>query len=162
MHKTYNRLIKYIEYTLVVIFALLVISVLLQVFGRYVLNESFSWTEEFARFSLIWLSVLGAAYLNGKREHLTIDYFLKKLPNDRLKKRSMIIEWIMLLFAMVVMVVGGVSLVYTTLLMGQKSPAMDVLFGLVYLVIPISGLLIMFFTVYNMRNVNQSITAQSN
>ena len=60
LHKGINRTI---ELALLVIFGLLVIDVLWQVFARYVLNRSFSFTEEFARFALIWLSILGAAYL---------------------------------------------------------------------------------------------------
>jgi len=61
MDKIYQSLNRIIEFMLVVIFSLLVLDVLWQVFGRYVLNQSFSFTEEFARFALIWLSILGAA-----------------------------------------------------------------------------------------------------
>jgi len=71
MTKIYNALNRAIEFLLVLIFSLLVVDVVWQVFGRYVLNQSFSFTEEFARFALIWLTILGAAYLNGRREHLS-------------------------------------------------------------------------------------------
>lgn len=63
----FNSVVRFMEIFLIVIFALLVFDVLFQVFSRYVLKASFSWTEEFARFSLIWMSVLGAAYLNAKK-----------------------------------------------------------------------------------------------
>lgn len=148
LHKNLNRAI---EFILVAIFALLVLDVLWQVFGRYVLNQSFSFTEEFARFALIWLTILGAAYLNGRREHLAMDYWLNKLPEaDRLRRRR-IIEIGMAVFALVVMVIGGGNLVYTTLSLGQTSAAMGVPLGLVYAVVPVSGLLIIFFSVYNLR-----------
>ncbi|MFT4686985.1 MAG: TRAP-type C4-dicarboxylate transport system permease small subunit, partial [Neolewinella sp.] len=76
LHQNLNRAI---EFLLILIFSLLVLDVLWQVFGRYVLNQSFSFTEEFARFALIWLTILGAAYLNGRQEHLSMDYWLNKL-----------------------------------------------------------------------------------
>lgn len=151
MEKIYQNINRIIELILIVVFALLVIDVLWQVFGRYVLNQSFSFTEEFARFALIWLSILGAAYLNGKREHLSMDFLLQKLSPERLKTRMQIIEILMFVFALVVMVIGGGNLVYTTLYLGQVSPAMNVSLGYVYAIIPISGLLIMFYSLYNIK-----------
>ena len=149
MEKLYHSINRIIEVVLVAIFALLVLDVLWQVFGRYVLNQSFSFTEEFARFALIWLAILGAAYLNGKRDHLSMDYLLQKLSLEKLAKRMQIIEVLMFIFALVVMVIGGGNLVYTTLYLGQVSPAMHVSLGYVYSIVPISGLLIMFYSIYN-------------
>ncbi|MEL6970438.1 MAG: TRAP transporter small permease subunit, partial [Bacteroidota bacterium] len=64
MQKTYHYINRIVTALLVGIFGLLVVDVLWQVFGRYVLGQSFSFTEELARFALIWLAILGAAYLN--------------------------------------------------------------------------------------------------
>ena len=66
----FNKVNRILEWFLILIFALLVLDVLFQVFSRYIIGTSFTWTEEFARFSLIWMTVLGAAYLKAKREHL--------------------------------------------------------------------------------------------
>lgn len=155
MTKIYNTINRIIEFCLVFIFALLVIDVLWQVFSRYVLGQSYSFTEEFARFALIWLAILGAAYLNGKREHLSMDYLVQKLTGKRLKKRKQSIEILMFIFALVVMVIGGGNLVYTTLYLGQLSPAMHISLGYVYAIVPISGLLIMFYSVYNISFYNK-------
>lgn len=149
MEKAYHLINRIIEAVLVIIFALLVIDVLWQVFSRYVLGQSFSFTEEFARFALIWLSVLGAAYLNGRREHLSMDFWVQKLAPEQKVKRMKIIEMMMMLFALVVMVIGGGNLVYTTLYLGQTSPAMNISLGYVYAIVPISGLLIIFYSIYN-------------
>jgi TRAP-type C4-dicarboxylate transport system permease small subunit len=148
LHQNLNRTI---EFLLILIFSLLVLDVLWQVFGRYVLNQSFSFTEEFARFALIWLTILGAAYLNGRQEHLSMDYWLNKLSPTARAKRLKVIELFMLVFAFIVMVIGGGNLVYTTLRLGQLSAAMQVPLGLVYAIVPVSGLLIMFFSIYNYR-----------
>ena len=158
MTKLYQNINRIIEFMLIAIFALLVLDVLWQVFGRYVLKQSFSFTEEFARFALIWLSILGAAYLNGKREHLSMDFLLRKLSPEKLKKRMQIIEILMFFFALVVMVIGGGNLVYTTLYLGQISPAMHISLGYVYAIVPISGFLIMFYSVYNFLHYNKKNT----
>ena len=57
----FDKVNKTLEWFMITIFALLVLDVLFQVFSRYLMGTSFTWTEEFARFSLIWMTVLGAA-----------------------------------------------------------------------------------------------------
>lgn len=151
MHTFYHWINRVVTTLLAGIFGLLVVDVLWQVFARYVLGQSFSFTEELARFALIWLAILGAAYLNGQREHLAMDFLLRKLEPAQRLKRQRIIEAAMFLFALVVMVIGGGNLMRTTLYLGQTSPAMNIPLGYVYAIVPFSGLLIMFFSVYNIQ-----------
>ena len=150
----FNKVCKIMEIILVSIFGLLVIDVLGQVFSRYILNTSFAFTEELARFSLIWLSVLGAAYLNAKREHLSMDFLYQKFSGKTRKKALIFIEICIFLFALVVMVIGGFNLVYTTLYLGQLSGTLRIPLGYIYAILPVSGLLIMWFSVYHMSKIN--------
>ena len=84
MERLYQTLNKGIEALLVLIFSLLVIDVVWQVVSRYIVGQSSSFTEEYARFSLIWLTVLGAAYINGQKEgHLSMDFLLLKLSKEK-------------------------------------------------------------------------------
>lgn len=155
MEKTYQLLNKIIENLLVVIFGLLVIDVVWQVISRYVVGQSSSFTEEFARFSLIWLTVLGAAYINGSREgHLSMDFLLSKLPEKKKIKRKKVIQVLMALFALIIMVFGGGNLVFITLSLGQISSALQIPLGFVYAIVPISGLMIIFFSIYNFKKLN--------
>lgn len=152
MQTTYRILNKAIEGMLVLIFSLLVIDVVWQVASRYLLGQSSSFTEEYARFSLIWLTVLGAAYINGQREgHLSMDFLLMKLPPEKQIKRQRVIQVVMAVFALIVMVIGGGNLVYTTLKLGQLSPALLVPLGYVYAIVPVCGLIIIFFSIYHIK-----------
>lgn len=150
----FNKVYRIMEIILVSIFGLLVIDVLGQVFSRYILNTSFAFTEELARFSLIWLSILGAAYLNGKREHLSMDFLYQKFSKKTRKKVLVFIELCIFLFALIVMVIGGFNLVYTTLHLGQLSGTLRIPLGYIYAILPISGLLIMLFSVYHTIKIN--------
>ena len=155
MERIYQVLIKVIETLLVVIFALLVIDVVWQVISRYVVGRSSSFTEEFARFSLIWLTVLGAAYINGQKEgHLSMDFLLTKLPEIKRRQRQKVIQVLMAIFALIVMVIGGGNLVYTTLSLGQMSSAMHIPLGYIYAIVPVSGAIIIFFSLYNIKKLN--------
>ncbi|WP_282148241.1 TRAP transporter small permease [Algibacter lectus] len=150
----FEKVCRIMEIILVFIFGLLVIDVLSQVFSRYVLNTSFAFTEELARFSLIWLSILGAAYLSGKREHLSMDFLYQKFSGKTKKKALIFIEICILLFALVVMVIGGFNLVYTTLHLGQLSGTLRIPLGYIYAILPISGLFIMCFSIYHLGKIN--------
>ncbi|UMB54168.1 TRAP transporter small permease [Lutibacter sp. A64] len=149
----FNKINKALEWFVIIIFALLVLDVLFQVFSRYIIGTSFTWTEEFARFSLIWMTILGAAYLNGKREHLSMDFLYQKLSSSNKRKASILIEVFIFLFALIVMVIGGLNLVYTTLHLEQLSGTLRIPLGYVYAVLPFSGFLIMCFSVYHISHI---------
>lgn len=151
--KIFNNVNRFLEMVMILIFALLVLDVLFQVFSRYILGTSFTWTEEFARFSLIWLTIIGAAYLNGKREHLSMDFIYQKLSESNKRKAAILIEALIFLFALSVMVIGGFNLVYTTLHLEQLSGTLRIPLGYVYAIMPFSGMLIMCFSVYHITTI---------
>lgn len=143
MHKTWrNRLDRALEVLLVVLMVALLADVLLQVFSRYVLNNALSFTDELAGFLLIWVGLLGATYVTGKQQHLAIDLFADKLHGDSRRILDVVSKLCVLIFAVSVLIVGGCWLVYTRFHLGQYSASLEVPLGLVYLVLPLSGLLI--------------------
>ena len=64
---------KLLEWVLAVVLIVMVLDVLWGVFTRYVIGHQSSWTDELARFLLIWLGVLGSAYASGRDMHIAID-----------------------------------------------------------------------------------------
>jgi len=82
--------------------ALLVINVgdiLLGIFCRYVLKSSIIWTEEVARFSLVWLVLMaaGGAYYHG--DHMVIDFVVLRFP----KVFQKIVNWFKLLLTLFIL-----------------------------------------------------------
>jgi TRAP-type C4-dicarboxylate transport system permease small subunit len=61
---------QFIQFTIALLMGLMVLNVTWQVFSRYVLGDPSSFTDELARYSMIWLGLLGAAYVSGKQGHL--------------------------------------------------------------------------------------------
>lgn len=145
-----------LEKFLIFIMAVLVIDVLWQVTSRYVLSSPSSFTDELAGFLLIWVGVLGAAYVAGQKEHLAIDLMLQKSGPARKKALELIINIAVIAFSLLVMVVGGTWLVYTRFALGVKSASLELPLGYVYAVLPISGLFIIYFTIDNAINVLKS------
>lgn len=149
-----QKIDKMIEIVLVALMSILVIDVLWQVFSRYVLSAPSSFTDELAGFLLIWVGLLGSAYVAGKNEHLAIDLMLQKMKGIKKRRLQIIINAIVGLFALSVMVIGGAWLVYTRFYLGVNSAALALPLGYVYLVVPVSGLLIIYYSIDNSLNLN--------
>ncbi len=145
-----KRIDKVLGRTLVFIMTLMVINVIWQVFSRYVLGTPSSFTDELARFLMIWVGVLGAAYVAGRDGHVSIDVLARRGSDKNQKRLKQIVRIAIVLFCLLAMVVGGLRLVYITYLLDQYSPALGLPLALVYLVIPISGLLIIYYKITDM------------
>ncbi len=144
---------KFIEYLLVFLMAVMVLNVLWQVFSRFILNAPSSFTEELARYLLIWVGLIAAGYVAGRNMHLAIDYLVNKLSNGIKRNIALFTNLIIILFAFFVMVIGGFNLVALTVFLEQISSALQIQLGYVYLAVPISGILIIFYSAINIFEI---------
>lgn len=147
LEKVKLRVDKALGWLLIILMAVNVLNVLWQVFTRFILRNPSSFTEELARYLLIWVGLLGASYAAGQKMHLAIDIILKSLVRKTRVFAELCIQLFVFLFALFVMVIGGFRLVSITLKLNQISAALQIQLGYVYLVLPLSGLLIMFYAV---------------
>ena len=140
-----------LEIFVVIVISVLILDVVWNVFARYILNAPSSFSVELARYLLIWIGLFGSAYASGQKEHIAINLLPQKLQKrDPRKKENLdkIINTLIALFALLVLVVGGAKLVFMSFQMGQISPTLQIPLGYVYLALPLSGLLIMFYAVH--------------
>ena len=153
-----------LEKLMVSIMALLVIDVLWQVLSRFlnkllvtkfdtqIPTQFYSFTDELAGYLLIWVALLGAAYATGTKSHIAIELLQSKLSKANNQKLSKIINLIIATFSFSVLIIGGSQLVYISFYLGQVSSAMQVPIGIVYLIVPISGLLITYYVLNDAFN----------
>lgn len=138
---------------LIIIMGAMVINVLWQVFTRFVMGAPSSFTDELARYLMIWLGVLGAAYVSGKNMHVAIDILPQRASIATQKKLTHIVAFIIMIFAFFALVIGGFRLVYITFVLDQQSAALQIPMALVYLCLPISGLLIIYYKISDLLNI---------
>lgn len=138
-----------LELLLITFLTTLVIDVIWQVASRYLLSDPSKFTDELAGFLLVWVSLLGAAYVSGKNQHLAINVILNKMQGKRKTLMQVAINMIIFLFVIFVFIIGGTWLVYTRFYLGQISPALELPLGYVYLVLPVSGIFILYYTIDN-------------
>lgn len=154
---TKSKLDRVIAAMLIILMALMVLNVTWQVTSRYIFQDPSSFTDELSRYMLIWVGMLGAAYVAGKNEHLAIDIILTSLKENLQKKVLILVSVLVMAFALTVMVIGGSNLVYITFILGQKSAALQIPLAYVYSVIPFSGILVCYYQIFTIVHLNHSL-----
>ena len=125
----------------------LVSAVSWQVISRYGFTSPSSWTEEVARFLLIWIGVLGAAWAFRTGVHLGLDVLPKKLTGASAQALKILTLLIVVGFSVSVLMIGGGSLVALTWELKQYSAVLGLPIAFVYSVIPTAGTLICFYAI---------------
>ena len=141
-----------LEKILVVLFGIMILVITWQVFSRFVLNSPSSFTEELSTYILIWISLLGATYAFRKKSHIGIDILTNKLSEPFDKFSKYIIHFVNILFFSFVFVWGGLNLVMITLQLNQISASLQIKIGYIYFILPISGLLMIYYSIYFLLN----------
>lgn len=141
----------FVKNLLVFLMGLMLVNVVWQVFSRYILSSPSTFSGELARYLLIWVSLLGAAYISGKKMHLSITLLPNKLTPGARRLLYIIINLLIIAFGLLVMTIGGMRLVYITFILDQTSPALQVPLAYVYSVIPVSGLLIIYYKLLDIK-----------
>lgn len=141
---------QFIQVLIALLMALMVINVTWQVFSRYVMGDPSSFTDELSRFMMIWLGLAGAAYVSGKNGHLAIDILPEKLKGNKLLALQLFIHSMVVFFGLVIMIWGGGNLVYITQTLQQKSATLQIPLSWIYGIIPVSGVLVVFYHTFHM------------
>lgn len=128
----------------VVIFAALVVIVSWQVFSRQVLDSPATWTEEMARYVFVVLALLGAALVFSERGHIAVEILIHKLREPVQKVVALVVEATIMFFAVYVMVFGGYEVSQNA--WGQNISTLPLTVGQIYMILPIAGGLITFFS----------------
>lgn len=151
MKTLWSGVVRGVEWFTAALFGALTLDVLWGVVSRYVFGQQSRWTEELAITLLVWVSLLGGALVFREKGHLGVDYFVGKLDPAAQRAAEWIAEIAVLVFAGFILVFGGGMLVLETLRSGQLTPAMGWKVGYLYSVVPLSGALIVGFTLEQMR-----------
>jgi TRAP-type C4-dicarboxylate transport system permease small subunit len=154
-----HLLARFLDATVIVLMAALVLDVLWQVASRYIARQPSAWTDELATLLVIWLALLGASAAFGRKAHLGMDFLTQHLTPQQRRITETISHLMVALFASLILILGGIHLVQLTWLTNQVSPALGVKMGHVYLALPISGTFILLFA---LENIVRTLTRKSN
>ena len=131
----------------VVVFIAMVLLTTFQVISRYVFNSPSSISETLTRYAFVWLIILSATYVFGQKDHICISFLKDKCKGAVRKALNIIIECVIIIFSASIMVFGG--FVVTQMNMLQYDSMLKIPTGIIYSVIPICGVFIIFYSIYN-------------
>ncbi|HLQ82505.1 MAG TPA: TRAP transporter small permease [Pseudogracilibacillus sp.] len=132
INKVEVYLLKVINIMSVITLSLMCIIVFLNVILRYVFSSGIYWSEEAARYLFMFLIFLGTISALRTKEHLGIDFFIRKL-NIKVRKVVMILTNGLLIYIMGILINGSLKLIEVN--EGNKSIALNMPFTYIYYMI---------------------------
>ncbi len=149
----FDKIEKVIMIALSIMFLVMVGAIFLQVVMRYVFNNANAWSEELARYTFVWLTLLGASVAVRKTSHMKVDYFINLMPRKLVKILYIFTNALLIAFFLVV-IKYGFDLVAITF--KQKSAGMGMPMAYPYLALPVGAILMLMFTIesYFIKNAN--------
>lgn len=140
---------KTIHFLLIILTSLLILDVFAQVVFRYVLAKSLDWSEEVARYMIVYITFLGSAQLIGEKGHIAVDFVLQKFPLKTQKYVHLLITLLMLSACMILLVFGAK---FAYLSRTGFTTATQISFVWIYMVLPIMGFISSFYLVTDIFN----------
>lgn len=122
-----------------------------QVLTRYILHNPSSWSEELVSYLFAWMSLFGASLITGERGHMNIPILVERFDRAGRKVFAVFAEVIALVFSSIILVYGGIRI--TNLAMGQMTSALGLPVGVFYVVLPLCGVLNIFYTILNIIGI---------
>lgn len=142
MWKIREGLLSALKLLCIVLFTVLVLVVVWQVFTRQVLGAPSPWTTVTAQYMFVWLSLFAATLVFGERGHIAVDVLAQRAPGISRRVLVVAVQASTLAFAALGMVWGGLRGV--SMSWEQVIPGFPFTVGHMYLALPVSGLMIAF------------------
>lgn len=127
-----------------------------QIITRYFFNSPSTISEELITFSFTWLSILSASYVFGQRGHLCMAFVYSKFTGAKRVFLDMFAEILVIVTAALLLVYGGYVMAAQN--MNQLTASLGVNMGVVYGVLPVSGLIILVYGVMNFLDMVKKLS----
>ncbi|WP_394214311.1 TRAP transporter small permease [Brachybacterium vulturis] len=131
-----------------VLFTVMVLAVVWQVFTREVIQSPAAWTEELAKYVFVWTSLVGAALVFSERGHIAVTFVVERLPRPVRRGVAVLIQLVILVFAVLVLVYGGTLAAQNS--WSQQLTALPGTIGQAYVILPVAGVIIALIAVLHL------------
>ena len=148
MRSARKMVLKVIGVCIIALFAFMTLIGTYQIVTRYFFNRPSTVSEELLTYSFTWMALLASAYVFGKRDHMRMGFLADQITGPTRKILEAASDIMTFLLAGVVMLYGGSAI--TKLTMIQKTASLQVPMAYIYVMVPISGVLIMIFSIMNL------------
>ena len=148
MLKIKAGIMRVLSIVIIFLFAFMTVIGTYQIVTRYFFNKPSTVSEELLTYSFTWMALLASAYVFGKRDHMRMGFLADKLTGPARKVLELCIDALTFALAAVVLVYGGISIT-------KLTASLRVPMGYIYVIVPVTGVLIMIFSVMNAIQVSK-------
>ena len=145
LRQTLNKITAFLS---CLIMGIMTVLVTWQVITRFVFNAPSTITEALAKYLFLWLVMVASAYVVGKRDHMNLQIVLHKLSRLNQIRFGIVSEAVIFVFVLAVLGYGGGYIALNA--MNQMDSALPVPVGVVYLALPVGGLLAAVYSLCNL------------
>jgi TRAP-type C4-dicarboxylate transport system permease small subunit len=158
MERASDSINRFTEMAVFGIVSAMAFDVLIEVIFRYALLLPLFWTEEFARYCLVWSSLLAAGIALKRGQHIAVTFVAERFP-ERIRTVAALAGDILVATMLVVVLWGGLYLVMLT--RHQLSPAMRLPMSLPYMAIPTGAAVMLFHVLASIYRRSKEMLARS-
>ena len=139
-----NKINKLISWLVIVLFGIMFLACVWQVITKYLLNNSATWTDETARYTFIWATMLSATVLSWKQGHAVLSFIVDRMPKKLGAAFRIFSEGMVIWIGVILVKYAGLPMKTAAL---QKSPALHLRMDFIYVAVPICGCLFVLYAV---------------
>ncbi|HBK68499.1 MAG TPA: hypothetical protein DDZ91_07640 [Firmicutes bacterium] len=129
---------RFIDTLCVIVQLIMVLTVVLQVFYRYVLVNPLGWTEEVGIMTMVWSTFIGSYLAFREDKHMRISLLYNKL-SEKSQKAMLVLGNVLMVVMNIYIIIYGSNFVRA--FHGMNSPYIGIPMSLVYAIIPVSAVL---------------------
>lgn len=148
INRTANAQVQICSALLCVLGALMSLIIFLQVFFRFVVYVPFPWSEECARYMMVWMAMLGSVVALRWGRHIGVRVLVEKIPGQGYDRFVVPLVQLGMIAFLAIVAKQGWNL--TAFNMHQRSPAMEMPMMIPYLSIPVGSLMMILDIVADM------------
>ncbi|MCM3716303.1 TRAP transporter small permease [Alkalihalobacillus oceani] len=147
-----------VEWMVVLLFVAFSVIMFVNVVGRYVFNFSFVWSDEFIRYTFIWMILLGSGVAIKRKAHLGFDLIISKLPL-KLQTFFVLLNDVLISIFLILFFFNGINLLKSAGM--TPSPSMNIPMAFVYIVLPLSSIIMFIYIISSIwRTIRYGIEEQ--
>lgn len=135
--KSLDKIVSKVEELIAVVgLSTMTVITLVAVFFRYVLQSPITWSEEAARYLMVWSTMLGISIATRQKAHLGIDIFVSMAPK-KLQRALEIFSTLMMIVMFVFLAIISIVFIQSAIRTGNVSPMLRIPFYIIYLALPL-------------------------
>jgi TRAP-type C4-dicarboxylate transport system permease small subunit len=124
-----------------------IVSRTVQPFLSTELNVQIPWSEEFIKYVLLWICWLGAAIVVHENGHFALNFLSRMLPGRRI---FLFFRHLSTMILAAVFIYYGTEICINMII--QKTPSLQIPKTLINMVVPVTGVLFVFYTLVDLRS----------